>query len=123
MANEIGFADAIHRDPHSNLHIVPVGVSEAMPDAPDEGRDLTVVLRALAQTYDAVLVDTRSIDEAAAMKRLVAAVDVTLIVRGEADEAAMAATLERFAAEKPALLLAVEPAANDDLAPAAEAAA
>ena len=32
-------------------------------------------------------------------------------------------TLERFAAEKPALLLAVEPAANDDPTPPAEAAA
>ena len=120
MANEIGFADAIHRDPHSSLHIVPAGVLAATPENTEE-RDLAVVLQALAQTYDAVLVDTRSIDEAATMKRLIAAVDVTLIVRGEADEAAMAATLERFAAAKPALLLAVEPA-NDDRE-AAEAAA
>ncbi|MFI4996915.1 MAG: GumC family protein, partial [Hyphomicrobiales bacterium] len=123
MANEIGFADAIHRDPSSSLHIVPAGVSPPQPDDQVGGRDLTVVLQALAQTYDAVLVDTRSIEEAATMRALIAAVDVTLIVRGEADEAAMAATLERFAAEKPALLLAVEPAANDDPAPPAEAAA
>ncbi len=123
IANEIGFADAIHRDPSSSLHIVPAGVSPPQPDDQVGGRDLTVVLQALAQTYDAVLVDTRSIEEAATMRALIAAVDVTLIVRGEADEAAMAATLERFAAEKPALLLAVEPAANDDPAPPAEAAA
>jgi succinoglycan biosynthesis transport protein ExoP len=123
MANEIGFADAIHRDPHSDLHVVPAGISAAEADDPAEKGELSVVLQALARTYDAVLLDTRSIGEAAAMKRLIAAVDVTLIVRGEADEAAMAATLERFAAEKPALLLAVEPAANDDLEPVAEAVA
>ncbi len=123
MANEIGFADAIYRDPHSSLHIVPAGIATATSEDPDHGRGLDVVLKALAETYDAVLVDTRSIGEAAIMKRLIAAADVALIVRGEADEAAMAATLERFAAEKPALLLAVEPAANDDPTPPAEAAA
>jgi uncharacterized protein involved in exopolysaccharide biosynthesis/Mrp family chromosome partitioning ATPase len=123
MASEIGFADAIHRDPQSNLHIVPAGLSAAKTGDLTEGRDLSVVLKALARTYDAVLLDTRSIDEAATMKRLIAAVDVTLIVRGEADEAAMAATLERFAAEKPAVLLAVEAAANDDREPTAAAVA
>lgn len=122
MMNEIGFAEAIHRDPHSNLHIVPAGISAADVGEHAEKRDISTVLQALAKTYDAVLVDTRSIDEAATMKRLIAAVDVTLIVRGEADEAAMAATLQRFAAEKPALLLAVEPA-NDDLEPVTQAVA
>jgi Mrp family chromosome partitioning ATPase len=122
MANEIGFADAIHRDPHSNLHIVPAGIAAANLGEHAEKRDISTVLQALAKTYDAILVDTRSIAEATTMKRLIAAVDVTLIVRGEADEAAMSATLERFAAEKPALLLAVEPA-NDDLEPMAEAVA
>jgi Mrp family chromosome partitioning ATPase len=123
VANEIGFSDAIHRDPHSRLHIVPAGLSAEAPDRPTEARDLTVVLDALAQTYDAVLVDTRALVAAATMKALIAAVDVTLIVRGGADEAAMTATLERFAAEKPALLLAIEPAANDDRMQAAEVAA
>ena len=122
MANEIGFAEAIQRDPHSELHIVPAGQSPRPTDDAGEGRDLLVVLQALAQTYDAVLIDAGALDGAAALKPLVAAVDVTLIVRGEADEAAMSAALERFAAEKPALLLAVEPAANDDLAPAIAAA-
>ncbi|SDR56856.1 Uncharacterized protein involved in exopolysaccharide biosynthesis [Rhizobiales bacterium GAS113] len=113
MANEIGFAEAIHRDPLSMLHIVPIGVSTAaLDDQP--ARDLSVVLQALARTYDAVLVDTRSLEDAVTRRALIASVDVTLIVRGEADDASMSATLERFAAEKPAVLLAVEPAANDD---------
>jgi succinoglycan biosynthesis transport protein ExoP len=123
MANEISFADAIHRDPLSALHIVPAGVSAPQPDDAAGGRDLTVVLQALAHTYDAVLVDTRRVEEASTMRTLIAAVDATLVVRGEADEAAMAATLERFAAEKPTLLLAVEPAANDDPLPPADVAA
>ncbi|SED90074.1 Uncharacterized protein involved in exopolysaccharide biosynthesis [Rhizobiales bacterium GAS188] len=122
MANEIGFAEAIHRDPLSMLHIVPIGVSTAaLDDQP--ARDLSVVLQALARTYDAVLVDTRSLEDAVTRRALIASVDVTLIVRGEADDASMSATLERFAAEKPAVLLAVEPAANDDAAPPATVAA
>ena len=122
MANEIGFAEAIHRDPHSALHVVPAGRAPAQ-SGERPVRDLPVVLQALARTYDAVLVDTRSLEDAVARRALIACVDVTLIVRGEADDAAMSATLERVAADKPAMLLAVEPAANDDAPPPATEAA
>jgi len=121
MANEIGFADAIHRDPCSDLHIVPAGSAD-LSDEAGAIADLPVVLQALRRTYDAVLVDIRPLDEPALLRSLIASVDVMLVVRGEADEAAMASTLARFAAERPALLLAVEPANDDELPPGAVAA-
>jgi polysaccharide biosynthesis transport protein len=116
MANRVGFSEAIHRDPRSSLHLVPAGAEET----PSEGmshKDLALVLQALARTYDVVLVDAPPLVDPAVLRALVDEVDVTLVVRGEADEAAMTAALNRFAAEEPSLLLAIEPAANDDQAP------
>jgi polysaccharide biosynthesis transport protein len=122
MANRIGFSEAIHRDLHSNLHLVPAGTAESRSEG-TSSEDLSLVLQALARTYDAVLVDSRPVGDPAVLRALVADVDVALVVRGAADEAAMAAALVRFAAEQPSLLLAVEPAANDDRPPSAFAAA
>jgi polysaccharide biosynthesis transport protein len=122
MANRIGFADAIHRDSRTGLHIVPVGVP-ATPMNEAMAQEFSVMLQAFALGYDAVLVDARQLGEPAVMRTLLASADVTLVVRGGADETAMAETLERFAAEKPSRLLAVEPAANDDSVPPAFVAA
>jgi uncharacterized protein involved in exopolysaccharide biosynthesis/Mrp family chromosome partitioning ATPase len=116
MANRIGFSEAIHRDPHSNLHLVPAG-AEKTPSEDMSHKDLSLVLQALAGTYDVLLVDAPALMDPAGLRALVDEVDVTLVVRGEADEEAMTAALNRFAAEEPSLLLAIEPAANDDLAP------
>jgi len=122
MANRIGFSEAIHRDPRSDLHLIPAGIEEG-PFEDMSHKDLSLVLQALARTYDVVLVDAPALADPAALRALVEEVDVTLVVRGEADEEAMTAALKRFAAEEPSLLLAIEPAANDDLGPSAIVAA
>ena len=118
MSSRIGFSEAIHRDPRSDLHLIPAGIEEG-PYEDMSHKDLSLVLQALARTYDVVLVDAPSLVDPAALRALVEEVDVTLVVRGEADEEAMTAALKRFAAEEPSLLLAIEPAANDDLGPSA----
>ena len=116
IGNEIGFAEAIQRDPLTELHIVPAGVSP-LPEDASAAQELGVMLRTFAQTYDAVIVEARSAGEGESlvMRALLAAADVTLVVQGDADQPALERTLERFAAEKPARLLAVSPA-NDDTA-------
>ncbi|MBV9054023.1 MAG: hypothetical protein JO196_16620, partial [Hyphomicrobiales bacterium] len=77
------------------------------------------LVQTFAQTYDAVIIDARCATEAHSVvtHALLAAADVALVVRGDADQPALERTLERFAAEKPLRLLAVEPA-NDDAASA-----
>ena len=116
MADKVGFAEAIHRDRSSTLHVVPAGVST--DDDVASAANLTVFLQALARSYDAVLIDAGVIDSAVETRPLVSEADVTLVVRGGADADTMAAALEQVAAAKPSMLLAVEPAANDDPAPA-----
>lgn len=55
LAGEASFTDVIHRDEGSRLHIVPLGSS--LVDAENEG-NLAVVVRALAETYDHVVIAT-----------------------------------------------------------------
>lgn len=49
LAGEISFAEAIHRDQGSRLHFLPAGRHEA------DFRDFDLVLEALAETYDYVI--------------------------------------------------------------------
>ncbi|MBV9975351.1 MAG: AAA family ATPase [Hyphomicrobiales bacterium] len=118
IANEIGFAEAIHRDPSTQLHIVPAGF-RALAQDDSAAQALALLVQTFAQTYDAVIIDARCATEAHSVvtHALLAAADVALVVRGDADQPALERTLERFAAEKPLRLLAVEPA-NDDAASA-----
>ena len=55
LAGESSFTEVIHRDEASRLHIVPLGSS--LVDAENEG-NLAVVVRALAETYDHVVIAT-----------------------------------------------------------------
>jgi uncharacterized protein involved in exopolysaccharide biosynthesis len=54
------FAEAIHRDAHSRLHVMPAGRAASSP----EGADAEAVLDALAQTYDFVVCATRFYERA-----------------------------------------------------------
>lgn len=60
LAGRISFAEAIHRDPHSRLHVLPSG---GVTGPVDPGRCRTV-LEALAASYDHVIVDAGPIAEA-----------------------------------------------------------
>lgn len=70
------FADAIHRDIDSRLHVMPGGRAEGAPE-----QDAQSVLDALAQTYDFVVFATRSYERALF---LAPSFDMVLVVGGDA---------------------------------------
>lgn len=77
LAGEADFAQVIHRDVESRLHVMPCGVSQG-----EERYELALIVMALAHTYD-FLVFAASAEQA---KRLAPHVDLGFVVGG--DEAA-----------------------------------
>ncbi|BGE84492.1 MULTISPECIES: GumC family protein [Methylosinus] len=61
-AREITFADAIHRDARSRLHVMPGGCAEPPPD-----EDTAFALEALTRAYDFVVFATRRYERALAV--------------------------------------------------------
>lgn len=78
VAGSAAFAEVVHRDADSRLHVVPAGRSGG-----DARHDLSLVVQALAGAYDFVVFATASIDNA---RRLAPLFDMTL-AQGEGAEA------------------------------------
>ena len=77
MSGEATFAEIIHRDSLSRLHVVPVGRG-ILPD--DEGSDFGLVLDALAETYEFVLMHAPS-PRHSVTRALSAATDAAVLLR------------------------------------------
>ena len=86
LAGEASFADVIHRDSQSRLHVVPVGAT-----AIDELAltSIGLVLDALGETYDYVVMHGAAPDDVAT-RQLMPDADAVILV--EADGAGLAAT-------------------------------
>lgn len=77
VASSASFADVIHRDPRSRVHYIGCGMAP-LPACKTLGDKLSVVIDALALTYDFVILCGPSVDEAAVLATLVdAAILVT----------------------------------------------
>ena len=94
LEGNASFADVIHRDCASRLHFVPFGSGEDFD--PD---DLDIILDALAQTYDFVVLAAPPLATSEMPKVLAPFADfVVLAVPAEKDEAATKASDELSAA-------------------------
>jgi Mrp family chromosome partitioning ATPase len=97
------FADVIHRDYASRLHFVPFGTAERFD--PD---DLDIILDALAQTYDFVLLAAPPLATSEMPKALAPYADfVVLAMPEQKDEAASKAAREDLAAAGAAEVLVI----------------
>ncbi len=84
LLGEAGFADIVHRDPTSRVHIVPAGQRSAdAGTAVLEGPKVATVLAALDTAYDIVVLDVASIIESDATGPLAAKADLVVMVAGE----------------------------------------
>jgi polysaccharide biosynthesis transport protein len=94
LEGDASFADVIHRDYASRLHFVPFGSAESFD--PD---DLDIILDALTQTYDFVLLAAPPLATSEMPKALAPFADfVVLAIPAEKDEAATKACAELSAA-------------------------
>jgi polysaccharide biosynthesis transport protein len=94
LEGNASFADVIHRDCASRLHFVPFGSAESFD--PD---DLDIILDALTQTYDFVLLAVPPLATSEMPKALAPYADfVVLAIPAEKDEAATKACAELNAA-------------------------
>jgi Mrp family chromosome partitioning ATPase len=95
LCGETAFGDAIHRDRLSDAHIVPQGVSDL--ERAMRGADrLTMIIDALADAYDLVLVECGSADKSALNRVVRGDSEVILSVPGYDDEA-IAELVEEYA--------------------------
>lgn len=105
LGGEAGFADVIHRDTASRVHVIPAGQRPAeVAMATLEGPQVATVLAALDAAYDSVIVDVASIIESDATGPLAARADLVVIVSGEGTPpdvvAASRSALELFGAKR-----------------------
>ncbi|MEP4290725.1 MAG: Wzz/FepE/Etk N-terminal domain-containing protein, partial [Rhizobiaceae bacterium] len=77
LSGMAGFADTLHCDTSSNAHIMPSGTSSAQ-SAAGSAAQLPVILDALQQTYDYVIVDCGSAD-VAGLARIADAATVNVV--------------------------------------------
>jgi Mrp family chromosome partitioning ATPase len=120
---------AIHRDPVSRAHVMPIGTSGAMlTEIVFEGPRFHTLIAALEAAYDHVIVDMPPVVESDATTAFAALADVALIAtRGEGMDDVTVATLEALTeagAKGVAAMIAPElpPLEPEDIAPAAKAA-
>ncbi|HEX4768963.1 MAG TPA: Wzz/FepE/Etk N-terminal domain-containing protein [Lichenihabitans sp.] len=114
LAGEATFAEIIHRDAATRLHVVPVG-REDLPDG--SGGDYRLVLEALAETYDFVLLHVGS-GQHGLMGTLLAETQAVVLVAAEQDdEAGTLALRDRIATRTSSPVFVLPPAA---LAPSAD---
>jgi uncharacterized protein involved in exopolysaccharide biosynthesis/Mrp family chromosome partitioning ATPase len=86
LCGETAFGDAIHRDRLSDAHIVPQGVSDL--ERAMRGADrLTMIIDALADAYDLVLVECGPADKSALNRVVRGDSEIILSVPGYDDEA------------------------------------
>ncbi len=113
LAGEATFAEIIHRDAATRLHVVPVG-REDLPDG--SGGDYGLVLEALAETYDFVLLHVGS-DQDGLMGTLLAETQAVVLVAAEQDEAAIQVLRGRIATRTSSPVFVLP---TDSLAPSAD---
>lgn len=77
LAGMVGFTDALHCDTGSNAHIMPSGKSPAQAAA-GNAKQLPMILDALQQTYDYVIVDCGSAD-ASGLSRVSTAATINVV--------------------------------------------
>ncbi|KAF2990064.1 exopolysaccharide transport family protein [Methylocystis sp. MJC1] len=104
LAGEADFAEAIHRDICSRLHVMPGGLAESA-----ERRDLSLFVAAVAHTYDFVVFAA----SAAQALDLAWHVDLAFVLGGDAAAEALRATLAEEGADAHLL---EDAASADDLA-------
>lgn len=103
LDGKASFADVIHRDQASRLHYVPFGSAESFNHS-----DLDVILDALAQTYDFVLLAAPPITTSEMPKALAPYADfVVLAMPADQDPAATKAAREDLAAAGAAEILVI----------------
>jgi succinoglycan biosynthesis transport protein ExoP len=113
LEGEASFADVIHRDCASRLHFVPFGSAESFD--PD---DLDIILDALAQTYDFVVLAAPPLATSEMPKALAPYADfVVLAEPAENDEASTKAARAELSAAGAAEILVVSGA--EEMAPSA----
>ncbi len=102
LDGEASFADVIHRDYASRLHFVPFGTAERFD--PD---DLDIILDALAQTYDFVLLAAPPLATSEMPKALAPYADFVVLAMPDGDEAASKAAREDLVAAGAAEVLVI----------------
>ncbi len=103
LDGKASFADVIHRDQASRLHYVPFGSAESFNHS-----DLDVILDALAQTYDFVLLAAPPFTTSEMPKALAPYADfVVLAMPADQDHAATKAAREDLAAAGAAEILVI----------------
>ena len=83
ISGEATFAEIIHRDSLSRLHVVPVGHAD-LPD--DDDASYRLVLEALAETYDYVVLHAPTLGDALT-QTLVHDIDAVVLVTDDGDSA------------------------------------
>jgi uncharacterized protein involved in exopolysaccharide biosynthesis len=86
---DVSFAEAIHRDQATRLHVLPAGRSIAEGEAPDEGL-VADALAALSATYDHVVIAAPESARALDLKGLTGQIDLIALVAALAEERAQA---------------------------------
>ncbi len=108
LAGEATFAEIIHRDAATRLHVVPVG-RENLPDG--SGGDYRLVLEALAETYDFVLLHVGGGQDGLMGTLLAETQAVVLVAVEQDDEADTLALRDRIATRTSSLVFILPPKA------------
>lgn len=87
LAGDATFAEVIHRDHASRLHFIPAGIAEA------DFRDFDLILDALSETYDFVLLLTPDFPQSEITKVMAPYADFIVVAVGKSD--ASTADVER----------------------------